>query len=38
MLSLRQASAEELKAAGNHAYMLLYDDFLKLQGQLAGKE
>ena len=35
---LTQASADELKRAQNRAYMSLYEDFLKLQGQITGKE
>ena len=35
---LTQASADELKRAQNRAYMSLYEDFLKLQGQIIGKE
>lgn len=35
---LAQASTDDLKRAQNHAYMSLYEDFLKLQGQITGKE
>jgi len=35
---LSQASADELKRVQNHAYISLYEDFLKLQGQIVGKE
>lgn len=38
MRILLQASTDDLKRAQNHAYMSLFEAYLKLQGQITGKE